>query len=99
MSEAVSIENQITVVPLGPVIGAEISGVDLREHLDEAEVSAIHSAWLEHQVIFFRDQDLTIEQHIEFGRRFGDLHIYPNVPSHPEVRHGYRVTLAGDEPF
>ena len=41
-----------------------------------------------HQVVFFRDQKLTLDQHKAFGRLFGELHIHPNTPGpdgHPEV--------------
>ncbi len=76
--------NEIQVRPLNPVIGAEILGVDLSQPLSESVRKEIHDAWLAHQVIFFRDQDLTMEQHKAFGRTFGDLHLHPNVPSHPE---------------
>ena len=76
-------DTDVRVEPLGPVIGAEIHGVDLRRPLGDADAAAIRDAWLEHQVVFFRDQDLTIEQHIAFARCFGELHIHPNVPSHP----------------
>jgi taurine dioxygenase len=43
---------------------------------------------MENLVIFFRDQEMTIEQHKAFGRRFGKLHVHPNapqeLPDHPE---------------
>src|SRR3546814_10223121 len=45
-------------------------------------------AFLENLVIFFRDQELTPEQHKAFGRRFGDLSVHPFVKSldgHPEI--------------
>ena len=67
--------NVVTVTPITPRIGAEIGGVDLREELSEGVVEQIREAWLEHQVIFFRDQDLTHEQHIAFAARFGELHL------------------------
>ncbi len=96
MAEATHrLANEIETAPLGPVVGAEITGVDLSRSLSEAQVSAIRDAWLEHQVIFFRDQNLTIEQHIAFGRRFGELHIHPNVPSHPE--HPEVLVIHADE--
>lgn len=69
-------------------LGAEILGVDLSKDLDEGTFAAIHHAFLEHQVIFFRDQDLTPEQHKRFGRRFGPLNIHPYVTGmdrHPEI--------------
>jgi len=85
----------VHVTPLGPAIGAEIENVDLTLPLSDAEVADIRAAWLEHQAIFFRDQDLTLEQHIAFGRQFGDLHIHPNVPSHPE--HEEILVIHADE--
>jgi taurine dioxygenase len=79
---------RIAVHPVSPRIGAEISGVDLTQPLGEDVFSEIHDAFLEHQVIFFRDQEITLEQHKAFGRMFGELHIHPAAPSpqgHPEI--------------
>jgi taurine dioxygenase len=79
----------IEVAPLEPNIGAEIHGVDLAQPLDERTFKEIHDALIEHQVIFFRDQVLTPEQHKAFGRRFGELHVHPAAPGlvegHPEI--------------
>jgi hypothetical protein len=55
-------------------------GVDLTK-LDDTTFDQIHKAFLRHQVLFFRDQELTREQHLSFGRRFGELHIHPAAPS------------------
>lgn len=97
MSEAVSLTgaSAIDIRPLGPAIGAEIHNVDLRHPLTDAEVAAIRAAWLEHQVIFFRDQELSIAQHIAFGERFGELHVHPNVPGHPD--HPEVLVIHADE--
>ena len=78
----------ITVAPLSPMIGAEISGVDLTRPLGNQTFQEIHQALLDHLVIFFRDQDIDLEQQKSFGRRFGRLHIHPTAPSpqgHPEI--------------
>ncbi len=78
----------ITVKPMTPIIGAEISGVDLRKPLGNQQFQEVHDALMAHQVIFFRDQELTLEQHKAFGRLFGELHIHPNSPGpdgHPEI--------------
>ena len=78
----------IRVMPVSPVIGAEVSDVDLRKPLDDATVAKIEAAWRAHLVLFFRDQDLTLEQHKAVGRRFGALHIHPAAPKdseHPEI--------------
>lgn len=77
----------IRVEPLTGAIGAEIAGVDLREVDEETQVE-LHQAWMDHKVLFFRDQDLTNAQHVAYGRRFGELEVHPfvdNVPDHPEI--------------
>ena len=71
---------RISVEPLTPAIGAEVSGVDLREPLDDDAYTEIRRALLEHGVIFFRDQPIDHEQHLAFGRRFGELHLHPVAP-------------------
>jgi taurine dioxygenase len=80
---------RIQVRPLAGALGAEVSGVDLAD-LDDATFAEVHDAWLEHQVLFFRDQDLSPEQHKAFGRRFGPLQVHPFLHSrkdegHPEI--------------
>lgn len=77
----------ISIEPLTVNIGAEIHGVDLAK-LDEPTLDEIQEAFLRYQVIFFRDQNCTREQHLSFGRRFGELHIHPAAPSpvgYPEI--------------
>ena len=69
-------------------LGAEISGVDLSQELPDDTIAAIRQALVEHQVIFFRDQDLTPARQVAFGRRFGPLNIHPYVQGmagQPEV--------------
>jgi taurine dioxygenase len=66
----------ISVQPVAGTLGAEIHNVNLG-NLNDAEFTEIRSALLEHQVIFFRDQELTRDQHKAFGRRFGTLHVHP----------------------
>ncbi len=73
---------------LTPKIGAEIHGIDLSRPLEPAEFQTIHDALMDNLVIFFRDQSLDHRQQMEFGQRFGELHIHPaapSVPGHPEV--------------
>ena len=74
--------------PLSPTVGAEIGGVSLAEPMEDATFAEIHRALLEYKVIFFRDQNITPEQHVTFARRFGALETHPFVPhrdGHPEV--------------
>lgn len=62
---------------LTPHIGAEVTGVDLAEPLDNETMAAIRQAHLDWMVLVFRDQHLTRDQHKSFGRRFGKLHTHP----------------------
>jgi taurine dioxygenase len=73
------------VHPIAGAIGAEISGVDAAKELDAETVAAIRQAWLEHLVVFFRDQALTPTQFLAFGRRFGEPIEYPFVKGLPET--------------
>jgi taurine dioxygenase len=57
----------------GKALGAEISGVDLSQPLDEETFAAVADAFFEHQVVVFRDQRLTPAQQVAFTRRFGEL--------------------------
>ena len=79
------------VVPSGRVLGAEIRGVDLR-NIGAGEFRDIYAAWLDHQVLLFREQHLTDEDLISFSRRFGQLDWAPVqesgrrfVEGHPEI--------------
>jgi alpha-ketoglutarate-dependent taurine dioxygenase len=61
----------LDVRPLTPVVGAVAGGVDLRTPLEPEVVQAIQSAVLEHGVVFFREQDLSREQMLDFMANFG----------------------------
>ena len=78
----------IGIHPVAGALGAEISGVDLAQPLDDATIAALRRAWLEHLVLFFRDQALPPAQFLAFARRFGEVIEYPFVkglPDHPEI--------------
>lgn len=75
--------NVIEIKPLNPVVGAELHGLDLREDLPDETIRAIKDALDRYQVVFFRDQEITPEQHLAFGRRFGELHVHPAVRGKP----------------
>lgn len=60
-------------------LGAEIEGLDLSRDLDEAVIEEIRQAQIDHLVLFFRDQTLTMDQQLAFARRFGPLDTYPMV--------------------
>jgi len=78
----------ISVDPLSPTVGAEVSGFRMDGNCSPSCIAEIRQALLDWKVIFFRDQDVSREDHIAFGRSFGELEIHPfatNHPDHPEI--------------
>ncbi|MBT5048646.1 MAG: TauD/TfdA family dioxygenase, partial [Rhodospirillaceae bacterium] len=63
----------ITVTKLHPAIGAEISGVDLSQPLDDGTIGKIQAAWHDHTVLLFRDQTLSEDDQIRFAAHFGPV--------------------------
>jgi len=81
-------QNMLDIRPLSGAIGAEIAGIDLGGPLDDMIVAAIRRAWLDHLVIFFRDQDLPPDRLMAVARRFGKPVEYPfvaGIDGFPEV--------------
>lgn len=73
--------------PLTAALGATVHGVDLASVSDD-EVGQIQKAWMDFGVLFFRDQHITVEEHIAFGARFGELEKHPfasDLDGHPEI--------------
>ena len=95
---AASREAGVEVVRLGGNIGAEIRGVDLRQPLSDAQFEAVHAAFVRHQVIVFRDQDITLDQQKVFARRFGDLSIHPFSPNLDDQREVIVLDYSADNP-
>jgi taurine dioxygenase len=79
---------RLDIQPLSGTIGAEIFGVDLAQELDAETVAAIRRAWLDHLVIFFRDQDLPPAKLLALARHFGEPIEYPfvkGIDGFPEI--------------
>ena len=88
----------ITVTPIHTHIGAEISGVDLRQPLSARQRDEIKAAILKWKVVFFRDQAINRDQHVAFARAFGNLYPHPTVKGvegHPEI---HRIAIADADP-
>ncbi|MFQ2244519.1 taurine dioxygenase [Aeromonas enteropelogenes] len=77
--------NSLRITPLGPHIGAEISGLTLAKPLSGQLFELIQQALLTHQVLFFREQPITPLSQRALAHRFGDLHIHPVYPHAPEA--------------
>ncbi len=78
----------LRVKRLSGSIGAEVRGVTLRPDMPAAEIAALRRLWLDHSVLFFRDQSLTAPELAAFARRFGEVIHYPflkGLEEAPEV--------------
>jgi taurine dioxygenase len=78
----------IDVAPCAAALGAEIGGVDLAADLPDDVVAEIRRAWLDHVVVFFRDQPLGPEEFLAFSRRLGEPVEYPfvkGIDGYPEI--------------
>lgn len=78
---------RIEVEPLTNTLGAEVTGVDLREKLDDETIAEIRAAWLEHKVLFFPGQPISRDDHKRFALYFGELYQHPylkDVASDPD---------------
>ena len=79
---------RLEVRPIAGSLGAEIYGVDLATDLADDIVAAIRAAWLEHLVVFFRDQPLSNDAFLAFARRIGEPVEYPfvkGIDGYPEI--------------
>ncbi|MBL1098421.1 TauD/TfdA dioxygenase family protein [Streptomyces coffeae] len=63
----------IEVAPITPIIGAEVSGLDLTRKLTEEQLTEVRRAFLDHHVLVFRQQDITFDDHKRFAGHFGEL--------------------------
>jgi alpha-ketoglutarate-dependent taurine dioxygenase len=70
----------ITVTRVGVHLGAEIGGVDLRKPLADAAFETIQDALVDNELIIFRNQEISSDNLIDFGRRFGELTVHPFAP-------------------
>ena len=77
------------VKPLSGTIGAELNGIDLSQPMSDATFAAFSKIWRKYKVLFFRDQELTPEQHIALGKRFGEIDksaFIPTLQDYPDIR-------------
>ncbi|MBT5049354.1 MAG: TauD/TfdA family dioxygenase [Rhodospirillaceae bacterium] len=63
----------LTITPFSAPLGAEVTGIDLRQPLDKDTIDRIYAAWLDHIVLVFRDQELSKDQQVDFAAQFGTI--------------------------
>jgi taurine dioxygenase len=86
----------VQIRQMGPRIGVEVSGVDLRT-VDEAGFAPIYQAWLDHNVLVVTGQELTIHEFLAYSRRFGIVSPHPSKSTrHPDLP---EITMLGTGKF
>ena len=88
---------------LSHALGVEVCDVNVAQPLSEQRFGEIYRAFLDYNVLLFRDQDITREQHIEFSRRFGELDRHDALPrdrhpGYPEILMVTNEPKPGGEP-
>ena len=81
----------LEATPIAGALGAEVAGIDLSRELSDDVLAEIRAALLEHQVIFFRQQDLAPERQLAFAKRWGDIHLHPFMEGMPEIPEVLRI--------
>jgi len=87
----------LDVRPLAGALGATVHGLDLASDLDDETMASVRKAFVEHHVLVFRDQELSPEQQMRFGRRFGELDTHPFVVGNAEFPEVIDVVTEPDD--
>ncbi|WP_078870890.1 TauD/TfdA dioxygenase family protein [Streptomyces caatingaensis] len=82
--ERTAVADNFDIIPLNPTIGGEVAGLDLRKPLTVSTGAALRAALLDRKVLFFKEQDLNVEEFERFSRVFGELFVHPTMPHLPE---------------
>jgi taurine dioxygenase len=88
----------MTLQPLGPAIGALVSGIDLTRPIDDDQRERLLAGLLQHHVLFFENQPISPAQQRDLALRFGELHIHPVYPQHPEAAEIILLDTSNDNP-
>jgi len=88
----------LEIQPLGPAIGALVRGIDITRPISDWERDKLHTGLLQHHVLFFENQAITAPQQRDLAARFGELHIHPVYPRHPEAPEIILLDTSNDNP-
>ena len=79
---------QIEVVPVSGGVGVEVHNVDIKSGIDAGTFDELRAAFVEHGLIFLRDQDITPDEHIAFAERWGEINInrfFPRLDGYDQI--------------
>jgi taurine dioxygenase len=91
-------EQGFEVVRLGGNIGAEIRGSTCASRCPRRSSQALHAAFVKHEVLVYRDQDISLEEQMAFGQLFGELSIHPFSPNLDDKREVIVLDYSADNP-
>ncbi len=92
--------NHLKITPMSPVFGAEVSGVDLADGVDDVTFGLLYEAWLDYGVLAFQEQSrLSPDSQVAFARRFGPLHAHPAAPAEHENNAVFVIRTHRDSPI
>ena len=77
---------------LSPAIGTIVHGIDLSRPASDELAAFIRKTLVDRKVVFFRDQDITTEQHLAFAAKFGELEVHPFAPHKPDYPEVLAIT-------
>lgn len=79
----------VKIKPFCPNLGAIVTGLDISQDISDLDFFKIKTAFHNYQVLFFQEQkEISPQQQIDFGKKFGQLHTHPAAPTmegYPEV--------------
>lgn len=77
--------SNISVAPTSPHVGAEIGRVDLTRPLSDGQLEELRRAFTDYLVLFFRDQEISFEDHVRLAEYFGPIgeHVGVTTISNP----------------
>ena len=77
------------LIPMSDVLGAEVRGLDITAKLDDSTITALESTWADHEILLFRDLDLSPGEQVTFSAQLGKLSSHTQadyaLPNHPEI--------------
>ena len=79
---------QLEVVPVSGGVGVEVHNVDIKSGIDAGTFDELRAAFVEHGLIFLRDQDITPDEHIAFAERWGEINInrfFPRLDGYDQI--------------
>ena len=89
-------DHKLQFQPLTPTLGAEITNIDIR-NLQDSCFDNLHRLWLTYKVLFLRNQAISLEDLLDFSRRFGELMRLPYIKPHEDYPDIIRVLKEADE--